>query len=58
MNELQSPIHITLKEYLTKLSMQGHKLTQLKDESKFNLLHHCVLKGVTGKLEWLVDTVK
>jgi len=55
---MESPINLTLKEYLNRLSEQGHNLTKIVDENNFNLLHHCVLKGNVGKLRFLVDTVK
>jgi hypothetical protein len=44
--------------YLKDLSDQGYKLTQIEDEKNFNLLHHAVLKGHTGKVRFLIETAK
>lgn len=46
-----------LAECLLTLHNFGHALDGLKDAKDFTLLHHAVLKGTPGKLQFIIETV-
>lgn len=57
-NQLELASSTSLLEHIKRLFAAGHKVTHLVDDKGFNLLHHAVLKGVPGKVAFLIETCK
>ena len=57
-NQIDQVSTSALFEHIKRLVSSGHLMTNLADEKGFNLLHHAVLKGVPGKVAFLIDLCK
>jgi ankyrin repeat protein len=57
-NEIEQANTTALLAHLKRLVQSGHLMTNLADEKGFNLLHHAVLKGVPGKVTFMIETCK
>jgi len=54
--ELENKQTARLHNYFVKLKGAGVLINFIQDEKNFNLLHHAVLKGLDGKVSFLIET--
>ena len=56
--ELENSGNGKLLDYFAKLKSAQVRIDLVKDEKQFNLVHHAVLKGQEGKVDFLIQTAK
>ena len=55
LSSIESIDNKQLLSVLEEVTNYGQKITEIVDDKNFNLLHHAVLKGFHGKINFLIE---